>query len=502
MFSFDLLLQGWDLLFDPYVLGVIVASGFYGLFIGAMPGLTATMAVALLVPITFYMDPVPAIASIITMSAMAIFSGDLPGTLLHIPGTPSSAAYCDDSYALAKKGKASLVLGIDLCLSAAGGMFGAIVLLCAAPLLAEVALQFSSFEFFWLAVLGLSCAVLISGGSPLRGLISLLIGLLLTCVGADITLGFPRFTFDNLSLLEGYSFIPAMIGMFGLAEVFSNVSRKKAENVEVIKYTSNVFKGVGTVASKIKLQIARSQVIGCIIGILPGAGGDIAAWICYGIAKRFSKNPDEYGKGSTEGIANATTANNAAISGAFIPALVFGIPGDSLTAIIIGVLFMKGLEPGPTLFTQHGDFLYAIYSVFILANILMIPLGYIAIRMATKIMKVPPEILNPIILGFCMVGAYAINNDTFDVTCMLGFGIAAYVMISHKIPVAPAILGLVLGKMLENTFMQSMIKSEWDPLSFFSRPISAGLGLATLAMWCMPLVVKAIKKAYRAKQAA
>ncbi len=502
MFSFDLLMQGAALVLDPYVLLVVVCSGMYGLFIGAMPGLTATMAVALLVPITFYMDPVPAVASIITMSAMAIFSGDLPGTLLHIPGTPSSAAYCNDSFALAKKGKASVVLGVDLVLSCLGGLFGSIVLLCAAPALAEVALQFSSYEFFWLAVLGLSCAVLISGGSPLRGLISLMIGLLLTSVGSDITLGFPRFTFGNLSLLEGFSFIPAMIGMFGLAEVFANVSRKEAHNAELIKFTSNIFKGMGDLIRRLKFQILRSQVIGTLIGILPGAGGDIAAWICYGVGKRFSKKPDEYGEGSVEAIANATTANNAAISGAFIPALVFGIPGDSLTAIIIGVLFMKGLEPGPSLFTQHGDFLYAIYCVFILANLLLLPLGYIAIRLSTKIMKVPPRLLNPIILGFCMVGAYAINNDNFDITCMLGFGIAAYVMISNKIPVAPAILGLVLGHMLENTFMQSMIKSEWDPLSFFSRPISATLGIITVLLWISPLVVKLLKKVRNSKSAA
>ena len=362
-----------------------------------------------------------------------------------------------------------------------------------APLLAEVALQFSSFEFFWLAVLGLSCAVLISSGSPLKGLISLMIGLLANCVGMDITLGFPRFSFDMPELFEGFSFIPAMIGMFGIAELMSNVSTKKSAGAEVIKYTTDIFKGIGGVVKTKWRQLIRSQLIGTAIGILPGAGGDIAAWICYGVAKRFSKNPEEYGKGSVEGIANASTANNAAISGAFIPALVFGIPGDSLTAIIIGVLFMKGLEPGPNLFANHADFLFSIYMVFILANILLIPLGYIAIRLATKIMKAPTNILNPIILGFCIVGAYAINNTNFDVCAMLGFGIIAYIMVSHEIPVAPAILGLVLGDMLENTFMQSMIKSEWDLTSFFSRPIAATLGLITVAMWFMPTIVKYIK---------
>ena len=499
MFSFEIMQSGLAMVFQPYVIAVVILSGLYGLFIGAMPGLTATMAVALLVPITFYMDAVPAIASIITMSAMAIFAGDIPGTLLHIPGTPSSAAYCNDSYALAKKGKASFVLGIDLVFSALGGLLGSLVLLTMAPLLADVALQFSSYEFFWLAVLGLSCAVIISSGSPLKGLISLMIGLLVNCIGLDITLGFPRFTFDMPELFEGFGFIPAMIGMFGIAELFKNVSKVESASGQIIKYTRNIFKGVGGILKRFWGQMLRSQLIGTFVGILPGAGGDIAAWICYGVSKKASKNPEEFGNGSVEGICNATTSNNAAISGAFIPALVFGIPGDSLTAIIIGVLFMKGLEPGPTLFTNHGDFLFAIYMVFILANILLVPLGFIAISLATKIMKVPSNLLNPIILGFCIVGAFAIQNSNFDVGAMLGFGVLAYFMLSHNIPVAPAILGLVLGDMLENTFMQSMIKSEWDLTSFFSRPIAASLGFITIALWFSPLMVKLIKKYLRKK---
>ncbi len=293
-----------------------------------------------------------------------------------------------------------------------------------------------------------------------------------------------------------------MIGMFGIAELMKNVSDPVAKNATVVEYSTDIFKGIGGVIKKYWHQIIRSQLIGTCIGILPGAGGDIAAWICYGVAKRFSKTPDEYGNGTVEGIANATTANNAAISGAFIPALVFGIPGDSLTAIIIGVLFMKGLEPGPTLFTNHADFLFAIYMVFILANILLVPLGYIIIRLATKVMKVPTNLLNPIILGFCIVGAYAINNANFDIMAMLGFGIVAYIMLRHGFPVAPAILGLVLGDMLENTFMQSMIKSEWDLTSFFSRPIAAILGIITVLLWFSPLLVKAFKKGLKTSEQA
>lgn len=493
MFTAEIMSSGFGLLFDPYVLMVIFCSGLYGIFIGAMPGLTATMAVALLVPITFYMPAVPAIASIITMSAMAIFSGDIPGTLLHIPGTPSSAAYCDDSYCLARKGQAAKVLGVDVCMSTIGGLVGSVILLTMAPLLADVALQFSSFEFFWLACIGLSCAVLISAGSPLKGFISLLIGLLINCIGLDITLGFPRFTFDMPELFEGFSFIPAMIGMFGLAEIFKNVSQKESAVQRIVMQTTNIFKGMGATIKSLWKQLTRSSLLGSAIGILPGAGADIAAWICYGVAKKFSKNKEEYGQGSIEGIASATSANNAAVSGAFIPAFVFGIPGDSITAIVIGVLFMKGLEPGPNLFTNHADFLFAIYIVFIIANLLMLPLGWLAIRLSTKIMYVPANLLHPIIVGFCIVGAFAINNTFFDIMAMLGFGILAFIMLQHNIPVAPCILGLVLGSMLENTFMQSMIKSEWDLISFFDRPISATLGVITLCLWFSPLVMKYIK---------
>ena len=493
MFTLEIMSAGLDLLLDPQVLMVIVGSGLFGLFIGSMPGLTATMAVALLVPITFYMPAVPAIASIITMSAMAIFSGDLPGTLLHIPGTPSSAAYCDDSYALAKKGDAAKVLGVDLVMSVLGGLVGSLILLSMAPVLAEVALQFSSYEFFWLACIGLSCAVLISAGSPLRGFISLLIGLLINCIGLDITLGFPRFTFDRPELFEGFSFIPAMIGMFGIAEIFKNVAVKESAVERFVMKTQGFFTGIGALIKKIWRQLIRSSLTGTGIGVLPGAGGDIAAWICYGIAKKFSKNPEEYGKGSLEGIANATSANNAAISGAFIPALVFGIPGDSITAIVIGVLFMKGLEPGPNLFANSPDFLFAIYLVFILANLLMLPLGYLAIRLATRVLYVPQHVLYPLVVGFCIVGAFAINNTHFDVMAMVGFGVLAFIMLLHSIPVAPCILGLVLGNMLENTFMQSMIKSDWDLLSFFDRPISATLGIITLCLWFSPLIMKFVK---------
>jgi TctA family transporter len=476
------------LIAKPYVLLVIAMSAAYGLFVGAIPGLTATMATALLVPITFFMDPVPALAAIVTMEAMAIFAGDIPGALVRIPGTPSSAAYVEESYALTLQGKASLVLGVDVTVAAIGGLIGAIILILLAPMLAEVAMKFTSFEYFWLACIGLSCAVLVTKGSLIKGMVSLLIGLFMTMVGVDITLGFPRFTFGITDFLNGFNFIPAMIGMFGVSEVMRNVSSGDLSYSIASVKTEKLFAGVGKVIRKYKVNIGRGGLIGTFVGILPGAGADIAAWIAYAVSKRFSKEPEKFGTGHIEGIVDAGTANNAGLGGAWVPALVFGIPGDSITAIVIGVLFMKGLRPGPMIFQRTPEILYAVYVAFILANLILIPFGILAIKGGSQMLRVPRNMLMPAILMFCVVGSFAINNTTFDVGIMLGTGILAYFMEANDIPVAPAVLGIVLGRLLEDSFMVSMIKSEWDLAVFFHRPVSAVLGVITIFLWASPFI--------------
>jgi len=494
MYDLNALTQGLNLLMDPYVLLVILASAVYGLFVGALPGLTATMAVALLVPVTFFMDPVPALSAIVTMSTMAIFAGDIPTTLLRIPGTPSSAAYVEDSYRLTQQGKSSLVLGIDVTMSAIGGIIGAIILILLAPALAEVAIKFSTFEYFWLACIGLSCAVMVSSGSTTKAMLSLLIGLLLNSVGMDVTLGYARFTMGYVELLDGFAFIPVMIGMFGIVEIFRNVLVEDSHLTPITVQTKHIFKGMARLIGQYWRQITRSGLLGTAVGILPGAGADIAAWVSYGFSKRLSKHPEKYGTGHVEGIVNATSANNAAVSGAWVPALVFGIPGDSITAITIGVLYMKGLNPGPDIFMRSPEVLYAVYAIFILANLLLVPFGWVAIKVATRMLLVPKKLLYPVILIFCIVGAFAINNALTDVLFMLIFGIVAYFMVSNDIPVAPAILGLVLGDLLENSFMVSMIKSDWDLTAFFERPISAFLGVLALLTWLTPFFVPIIKR--------
>jgi putative tricarboxylic transport membrane protein len=491
------LAQAFALVFDPYVLSVILASAIFGLFVGAVPGLTATMATALLVPVTFFMPPVPAIASIVTATAMAIFAGDIPSCLLRMPGTPASAAYTDEAYAMTKKGRAELALGAGLWFSILGGLFGTAVLIAAAPSLAEIALRFSSFEYFWLVVLGLASAVFLATGNPLKGVVSLLGGLLVSAVGLDNPAGFPRFTFGNAELAGGLTLIPIMIGMFAVSEVLRSVSRIDAPWEMAQAKIGNVLHGMWGLTKRYPWQLVRGSVVGTAIGALPGAGADIAAWMSYAISKRFSREPQKYGTGHIEGIIEAGASNNSALAGAWIPALVFGIPGDSITAIVIGVLYIKGLNPGPTIFMNNAPAIYAVFLVFILANLLMLPLGLAAIRAAKQMLRAPREILLPVILLFSIVGSFAINNSVFGVVLMLAFGVVGYVMEENGFPVAPAILGMVLGAMLEENFISSMIKADGRLTAFFERPIAGALGALTLAVFAVPLIRRTIEFPWR-----
>jgi putative tricarboxylic transport membrane protein len=483
-----MLFEAFRLVFDPYVLGVILGSAAFGLFVGAVPGLTATMATALLVPVTFFMDPVPAIASIVTATAMAIFAGDIPSCLLRMPGTPASAAYTDEAYAMTRNGQGELALGAGLVFSVIGGLFGTAVLIVAAPALAEVALKFSSFEYFWLVSLGLLCAVFIAFANPLKGIVSLLLGLLVASVGLDNPAGFPRFTFDNAELAGGLTLIPIMIGMFAVSEIIRSVSKIDEPWQMAQAQIGNVFRGMWGLTKRYKLPVLRGSVLGTAVGVLPGAGADIAAWMSYAVSKRFSREPEKFGTGHVEGIIEAGASNNSALAGAWVPALVFGIPGDSITAIVIGVLYIKGLNPGPSIFINNAVSIYAIFMVFILANLLMLPLGIAAIKSAKQLLRAPREVLMPVILLFCVVGSFAINNSIFGVVLVLGFGLLGYLMEENGFPVAPAILGMVLGAMLEEHFIRAMIRADGNFLVFFERPIAGSLGALTVIVVCVPLI--------------
>ena len=356
------------------------------------------------------------------------------------------------------------------------------------------ALNFSSFEYFWLVLLGLTCAVFVSTGSPVKGLMMLFLGLLVACVGLGNPAGFPRFTFGSTEMSGGIGMIAMMIGMFAISEIIRYVVDTSPPAELVVEEVGGVLKGQWALAKKYPKQILRGSVLGTAVGALPGAGADIAAWMSYAMSKKFSKEPEKFGTGHVEGIVESGSANNSALAGAWIPALVFGIPGDSITAIVIGVLYMKNMNPGPTLFTTNPQNIYAVFLLFIVANLIMIPLGILCIKVAKRILRVPREILMPMILLFCVVGTFAINNSVFQVGVMLVAGILAYLLEANKFPVAPAILGVVLGGMLEENFITSMIKSNGDLTAFVARPIALSLAILTALVWFTPLLFRMLRK--------
>ncbi|HWQ17535.1 MAG TPA: tripartite tricarboxylate transporter permease [Sulfolobales archaeon] len=483
-----MVLEILQMIMQPHVLLAMFLAMFFGVFVGAMPGLTATMATALLIPFTYFMDPLTGLSMIIAMTAVAIFAGDIPSVLLKIPGTPASAAQTIDAYALARKKPPVEVLNVDLVCSIIGGIIGSLILIFSAPALAEFAVNFTTVEYFWLALWGLSMAIVISAEKPIRGVIGVIIGFLIATIGIDPVYGYVRFTFGSIDLLSGISFIPAMIGLFAIPELLRQISRPyERYEVQLLK-SKNPYGLVIVSLKKHKIILVRSSLIGTFIGALPGAGADIAAWTAYGVEKRVSKKPEEFGKGSLEGIVASTAANNAALSGAWIPLLVFGIPGDSITAIVLGALMAHGLRPGPTLFEKHETLVAALFATFILANLLMLLVGYIAIKLSSNVLRVPRNVLVPLIFLYCVIGSYAVNNSLFDVWIMLIFGILGYFMERLRIPIASVVLAIILGPMVEFNFITSLIKSDLNPLIFVSRPISIALASLALFTWLLPFI--------------
>ena len=458
-------------------------GGLYGSLFGAIPGLTATLAVALFIPFAFFLDPVIALPAIIAISSVAIYAGDVGSAIAKIPGTPASAAYVDEIYRLTRSRGAMYGLGISAIGSAVGGIIGTVLLVFGATGIARLAAQFSSFEYFWIAVLGLTAGVFASGEAPLKGFVSLLLGLLFASVGIDPTLGYPRFQFGNPNLLSGLNYIVAMIGLFGFSEVLEYLYRQRADIHSDQDQTTEkrarrlfFFEPLRLMLRE-KWSVVRSSLLGVVVGFLPGAGADIGSWVATSVQKL--RNRDELEDDAV--IMAGTCSNNAAVASAWIPALSLGLPGDTVTAIVLGVFMMKGITPGPLLFEQNFDLVLSLFATFILANIVLLPMyGFLAARLASVIIKAPFNLLLSLIAGLCVVGAYAINNNPFDVWVMAGMGGVAFVLRRGGFPLAQVVLGMVLGPILEQNFMVSAIKSRWDLWSFFERPIALVLMALTI----------------------
>lgn len=462
----------WGLLHWSVLLPWLLAMAF-GIFVGATPGLTATMAVALIVPITFYVpNPNTSLAMILGVSFTAIFAGDLPGTYLRIPGTPASAAATLDAHQLARQGRGREVMLLDLICSCLGGLLSVLALIWIAPQLARWGLKFSNYEYFWLAIMGLSMSAVVSIGAVSKGLLAAAIGLLLATVGIDTVSGQQRFTFGKDELMDGINFIPVMIGLFGLSEVLRSLTYRQsfeaaAKIVEQVPSTLKLWLTVW----KHKFLVVRSSVLGTLVGALPGAGADIAAWAAYGLAQRTSKEGEKFGTGSIEGVVAPTSANNAAVGGAWIPALVFGIPGDAVTAIVLGAMIMYDIKPGPLIFQESPQKMHDLFSIALITQFLLLLCGWVGIRAFSSIIKLPRPIIMGAVIVFSVVGSYAIRNSVFDIWVMLVFGVAGVFFERLKVPLPPLILGLILGPMLEENLRTGLIKSAGDWRPFFTRPI-------------------------------
>ena len=466
----DILLQGLVAVMTPQTLIFIILGVAAGITIGALPGLTATMGVALLLPVTFSMGPTNGILLLLGIYVGAIYGGSIPAILLRTPGTPAAAATALDGYELAKKGEAGRALGMSTLASFAGGIISTILLMVISPQLAKLALKFSAPEYFALAIFGLSIITSISGNSIVKGLMAAGVGILISLVGIDGITGFPRFTFGNVNMLNGLSFIPIMIGLFALSQAFSSIE-DITKKIVVQQKVKSVFPTLADLKTT-WVTILRSSFIGTFIGIIPGAGGDIAAFVSYNEAKRFSKHPEKFGTGLIEAVAAPEAGNNGVTGGAMVPLLTLGIPGDSVTAILLGALMMQGLQPGPLLFKEQGAMVYTIFVGLLVANIVMLILGLAGIKIFTKIVSIPAYILTPIIFALCIVGSYAINNSFFDVEIMFISGVVGYFMNKLEFPASPIILALILGPMAEGNLRRGLVMSNGSASVFFTSPIS------------------------------
>ncbi|SEN55387.1 putative tricarboxylic transport membrane protein [Pseudorhodobacter antarcticus] len=437
------------------LLGLVALGTFAGIYIGAIPGLSVTMAVSILISFTFAWDVYPAISLMIGIYMGGVYGGSRTAILLNIPGAPSAIATALDGYPMAQKGDAGVAIGVTTVMSFFGGLVGILVLAVAAPVIADFALRFQPRDYMLLALLGILLVGSLSGGSLVKGIFAGALGIGIGSVGMDPLTFTERFTFDFPVLRQGVSFIAVMIGLFGVSEALMQL--RHLDTPIIKQKIGRIVPSWGTIRKHLPLSLQTSS-IGVIIGALPGTGGDIAALLAYDHAKRVTKNPEvPFGQGAMEGLIAPETANNAAVGGAFIPMITLGIPGDAVTAIMIGALFIHGLNPGPMLMIDQPDMFWFIVGALFTANVFMLIFGLTGVRVFTKIVEMPRAVLIPLIMLLSIVGAYAVNNSVTDVYWMLGFGVFGYFMKQYDYPLGPVVLGVILSRLLDDNWRRAII---------------------------------------------
>ena len=491
----DIVLGGLFEILQPTTFLLIVAGTVAGVLVGALPGLSSSMAVALLLPFTIYLEPVPAIAMLAALYCAGTFGGSITAILINAPGAPPAAATAFDGYPLARKGEAGRALGMAAASSVAGGIFSLFVLILAAPVLARLAYKFGPPEYFALTVFGLSMLASISGKSAIKNLIGGAFGVLIATVGVDLTTGVERFTFGIPELYEGISFIPVLIGLFAMAELLNQAGQK---NVSLEQFTISALELPSREDfRRVWKTILRSSGIGTFVGILPAEGATVAAMMGYNEARRWSRNRDNFGKGEIEGVAGPEAANNAATGGSMVPTLALGIPGSATAAVILGGLQIHGLRPGPFLFESQPNLLYAIFFSMLFANLVFLVFGLVGARYFSRISLISRQFLWPGVFCLCVVGAYGAGQSLTDVYIMLIAGVAGYLLNRAGFSPAPVIMGLVLGHLVENSLSQSMILFDQDASQFLTRPIAVFFFLlAAFSMLSSPLAkfIKELRK--------
>ncbi|KND21037.1 C4-dicarboxylate ABC transporter permease [Pannonibacter phragmitetus] len=485
-------------LLDIKLLALIAAGTMAGIYIGAIPGLSVTMAVSILISFTFSWDVLPALSLMIGIFMGGVYGGSRTAILLNIPGAPSAIATALDGYPMAQRGEAGEAIGVTTVMSFFGGLIGILVLALAAPAVSDFAIRFQPRDFMLLAILGLLLVGSLSGESLVKGVFAGSLGLMIGSVGLDPLTMDQRFTFGSPSLMGGISFIAVMIGMFGVSEALMQLHTIKSEAVK--QKISRIVPRFSTIRKHLPLSL-QTSAIGVVVGALPGTGGDIAALMAYDHAKRVTKDPEvPFGKGAIEGLVAPETANNAAVGGAFIPMMTLGIPGDAVTAIMIGALFIHGLNPGPLLMVQQPHMFWFIVSALMIANCFMLLFGLTGIRLFVKVVELPRGLLIPLILLLSIVGAYAVNNRLGDVYWMLGFGVLGYFMRLYGYSLGPVILGVILSRLLDDNWRRAIISEQESlPMLFkgiLTSPLSATLmaGVVLILLSKTPLWRRIFRK--------
>jgi len=489
------LLNGLSILVGFQPILIITIGVIAGILGGAIPGISPSMAVALFLPFTFNMSPTMALVLLVAIYTAANFGGSITAVTINSPGTPSAVVTSFDGYPLSQQGKTGTALGVALVSSVFGGLLGTVILILFSVPLAKVALSFWPQEYFMLALMGMTTVATLGGANWKKAMVAVLFGLLINTMGLDPITGTMRYTFGVIYLFDGFSFIPILIGLFALSEVFSKIElfRPGAE----IKANVTV-SGWPRVRDywKLKFSIIRSAILGTLIGIFPGAGGTIASFIAYDMEKRLSKTPEMFGKGSSQGVAAAEASNSSSVGGALVPLLALGIPGSATAAVLIGALMMHDLAPGPELFTKNPEIVYGLFASMFIANAVMLVIGLAGGRLWAKVTEIPQNILQPLILAFSVIGSFAVKYSLFDVWTCLGFGVVGWLLKRFGFPLAPVVLGIVLGRIAEINFRQAMMLG--GPSMFFTRPISLVLFLISVASLLVPFFQA--RKARRAKK--